>query len=761
MNKKIVLLLCVTVAACVLSSLPARAWAPKKAPIETKWAKDVNPQNPLPEYPRPQLVRKDWLNLNGIWEYQSGAEGDTVPVGKKLTSEICVPYPVESALSGVMEHHDRLWYRRSFTVPSSWKNKQVKINFGAVDYESEVFINGKSLGVHTGGYLEFSYDITPYLKGTGPQELIVRVFDPTEAGGQPRGKQTTTPRGIMYTPTTGIWQTVWLEPVAKTSIDSLHMIPDVDKKLVRMTVVAENATAKSRVTIKIKDGDAVIKTVEGAPNSELSIPIANPKLWSPDSPNLYSVDVALSDGKTEADSISSYFGMRKISIGDVGGIKKMLLNDKFVFQMGPLDQGFWPEGIYTAPTDEALKSDIAMEKKFGFNMVRKHIKVEPARWYYWADKLGILVWQDMPSANSYLGNRPATERPAIDTAAFEKEVNEVITSHWNSPAIIMWVIFNEGQGRHDTTSLVGIAKNLDPSRLTNRDSGGGNARDAMEGAVGDVDDVHAYPPPRGPGPSATQALVCGEYGGIGYIIPGHTWKSTGWGYTTITSANDLEDLYGEFTGMLKQLQDERGLSAAVYTEITDVEIESNGLMTYDRVIKCNPAQIALANRFQYPSPTYKEVIATSEKNSQTWKYSFTVPPAEWMKTDFDDSGWQSGPGGFGTAATPGIGKLGTTWNTPDIWLRRTFNPGALTTTQIGQLVIRDYHDEDVEVYINGVLTYKKDGYIGSYESKPLTPEGRAAIKPNAENILAVHCHQIRGGQYVDVGISQRIPAKTP
>jgi hypothetical protein len=641
-------------------------------------------------------------------------------------------------------------------VPASWKNKQLLLNFGAVDYESEVFINGKSLGVHKGGYLPFTYNVTPYLRGTGQQELIVRVFDPTEAGGQPRGKQTTKPGGIMYTPTTGIWQTVWLEPVAKTSIRNLHMIPDVDKSRIRITVGATNATYKSRVLIKIKDGDKVVKTVQGPANAELEIPIARPKLWSPNRPFLYSVDVALSDGNAQTDQVSSYFGMRKISVGMSGGVPKMLLNNKFVFQMGPLDQGFWPDGLYTAPTDEALRYDIQMTKKLGFNMTRKHIKIEPARWYYWTDKLGLMVWQDMPSPNSYIGNPPP-----IDETAFERQVNEVITSHWNIPSIIMWVIFNEGQARHNTAHLVSVAKKLDPSRLVNRDSGAGYEKDDNQGTIGDVDDVHSYPPPASAGPSRNQALACGEYGGIGYIIKGHTWKKDGWGYTTVQNPKELEDLYGEFTGILKQLHDKNGLSAAVYTEITDVEIESNGLMTYDRILKVNPARIALANRLKYPIPTYRTIVPTSEKTSQTWKYSFTAPSGEWTKTNFDDSAWQSGPGGFGTANTPGIGKLGTEWNTNDIWLRRTFNPGPLTNAQIKNLVIRDYHDDEVEVYINGVLAYKRSGYTSTYESRPLTAQGKAAIRPNSQNVMAIHCHQTVGGQYVDAGLSLQLQPKKP
>ncbi len=719
----------------------------------TKWAADVDPKSPLPEYPRPQMVRADWMNLNGIWQYQSGAANEAAPIGKTLASEILVPFAVESALSGVMEHHERLWYRRSFTVPKDWQGKQLMLNFGAVDYEAEVFVNGQSVGVHTGGYEQFSYNITPFLKGDGAQELIVRVFDPTEAGGQPRGKQTTKPGGIMYTPTTGIWQTVWLEPVAKTSIQSLHMVPDVDKGSVRFTVNATNVSPSTFAVVSIKDGARVVASAQAAPGVEFAIPIKNAKLWSPDSPFLYDVDVSLREGKPLGDHVSSYFGMRKISVGADNGATKMLLNNKFVFQIGPLDQGFWPEGLYTAPTDAALKYDIEMTKQFGFNMTRKHIKVEPARWYYWADKLGLMVWQDMPSPNSYIGNPPP-----IDKAAFEKQMNQTIMSRWNSPAIIMWVIFNEQQARHDTIDLVNKAKALDSSRLVNRDSGGGYDKGA-EGDAGDVDDVHSYPPPAAPGPSATQALACGEYGGIGFIIKGHTWKADGWGYTSVTTPRELEDLYGEFTAILKRLRDEKGLSAAVYTEITDVEIESNGLMTYDRVIKCDPAQIAKANRFQYPVPTYKEIVETSEKAPQNWKYTFANPGADWNQKTFNDGAWKTGGGGFGNGNDlPGAPRLTTPWNTPDIWIRRTFTLPTLGAEDLKQLMIRDYHDEDVEVFINGVLAYKAGGYIGNYEYKPLTEEGKRALVLGGENTMSVHVHQTGGGQFIDVGLAQRIPA---
>ncbi|WP_238596542.1 glycoside hydrolase family 2 protein [Abditibacterium utsteinense] len=725
----------------------------------TRWAAKVDPKKPLPEYPRPQLVRSAWLNLNGIWQYQSGAQSDLLPTGQKLSSQILVPYPVESALSGVMEHHDRIWYKRSFNVPAKWNSQRVKLNFGAVDYEAEVFINGQSLGVHFGGYEQFSYDITRYLKAKGPQELIVRVFDPTEAGGQPRGKQTTQPGGIMYTPTTGIWQTVWLEPVAKTAIQNLHMIPDVDKRQIRMTVNASGASPQTRAAVSILDSGKVIKTVTLKPGVETAISLPNPKLWSPDRPFLYNVKASLftKKGNTQnySDSVTSYFGMRKISIGVSGGVPKMLLNNKFVFQMGPLDQGFWPDGLYTAPTDEALKYDLVMTKKLGFNMTRKHIKVEPARWYYHADKLGLLVWQDMPSPNSY------TDRPApLDKVAFEKQLDATITTHWNSPAIVMWVIYNEGQARHDTAQLVARAKRLDPSRLTNRDSGAGNETDDGDGTVGDTDDVHNYPPPAAPlRPASTmQALECGEYGGTSYVVKGHTWKGDGWGYTSVPTQRDLEDLYGEYSEMLQGFRDQQGLSAAVYTQITDVEIEVNGLMTYDRIPKVDPAQIALANHFNYVVPTYRPIVETSQETPQTWQYTISTPSENWTQLGFDDSNWQTGQGAFGGAMEGGP-RITTSWESDDIWLRRTFNPGTLSAEQIAQLVVRNFHDDDIEVFINGVSAYKSGGATHTYENKTMSEEARRAILPNTTNILAVHCHENAGDQHVDVGIYQRIPVK--
>ena len=729
-------------------------WQPAKGPLMTRWAAQVSPSNALPEYPRPQLVRKNWGNLNGLWQYQPGDVGDAVPSGQQLSGQIMVPFPVESALSGVMEHHDRLWYRRTFTVPKAWKGQQLMLHFGAVDYEAEVYINGESIGIHRGGYEPFSYDIAPYIKGDGPQEIIVRVYDATDKAGEPRGKQTLNPGGIMYTPTTGIWQTVWVEPVSRTSIKSVHMVPDIDKGVVNFSADMDSPTASTLATVKVKDAGRVIKTVLVRPGVEIAIPVPNAKLWSPETPFLYDVEVTLNNGKQVVDNVSSYFGMRKISLGKAGGFTRMMLNNKPVFQMGPLDQGFWPDGLYTAPTDEALKFDIAATKQLGFNMTRKHIKVEPARWYYWADKLGLMVWQDMPSPNSYLGGAPP-----VDKAAFEKQLRNVIETHWNSPAIVSWVMINEGQGAYDIPKFVRIAQSLDPSRLINRHSGGGNDGPPSNREIGDINDVHVYPAPGAPNPSADRAIVCGEYGGIGYPIKGHLWKEENWGYTKVASPAALEEQYGEYTGMLAQMEKEKGLSAAVYTQITDVEIEANGLMTYDRIFKCDPAQIALANRFGYPQPTYLPLSAVSDPAPQSWKYTVAKPSDDWKEKGFNDANWQSAPGAFGGKMEGGP-VVNTDWETHDIWLRRTFQAGNLSATDINQLVLRQYHDDGVEVYINGVLAYRNGDATHSYANVAISDEAKRAIVPGATNVLAVHCHDNVGDRHVDVGIYQRIPAQS-
>ena len=575
-------------------------WKPVGDKIKTPWAEKVDPANVLPEYPRPQMVRSQWVNLNGLWDYAIKPVGAMEP--KTMDGKILVPFAVESSLSGVQKgltEKDELWYRRTFSVPAAWKGSNVLLNFGAVDWKADVFVNDILAGSHTGGFTPFSLDITPYLKAKGEQKLVVRVFDGTDKGYQPRGKQVLNPNGIWYTPVSGIWQTVWIEPVAKSHISGIKAIPNLDQKNIAVTVAAENCTTGDLVEVKILDKGKLVASATGLPGNPLRLGIAEPKLWSPDSPFLYDMEVSLRQGGKTVDKVDSYTAMRKIGTKrDKGGILRMTLNDKPLFHFGPLDQGWWPDGLFTAPTDEALLFDILKTKELGYNMIRKHVKVEPARWYYHCDREGILVWQDMPSGD--MGNKwemhtynGGTDKNRTQESKdnFSKEWKEIMDLCMSSPSVVVWVPFNEAWGQFDTEKAAEWTKTYDPSRLVNPASGG-NFR-----ACGDILDLHNYPGPAMFLFDPVRVNVLGEYGGIGLAVENHLWwNKRNWGYVQFKNSDEVTAEYVKYARELKKMVP-KGFSAAVYTQTTDVEGEVNGLMTYDRkVIKINEAEVRKANQ---------------------------------------------------------------------------------------------------------------------------------------------------------------------
>ena len=557
-------------------------WRPVKGHIISKWAKKVSPNHVLTKYPRPQLKRENWLNLNGLWDYAILPKRSKQPT--KFDGKILVPFPIESALSGVgkkVGETKRLWYKRNFSIPEKWTGKNIILHFEAVDWETKVYFNGHYLGTHKGGYDHFSFDITNYIKHEGLQELVVSVWDPTDKGTQPRGKQVQNPKGIMYTSVTGIWQTVWLEPVPEHFIGNVIAVPNIDSSIVNVSsaCVRINLHYKLLALIKAK-GKEVAKGTWGIGETK-KIHIPNEILWSPANPFLYDMDVYLIDSNNKiVDSVQSYFGMRKISVGkDDKGIERILLNNKFVFELGVLDQGWWPGGLYTAPSDEAMKHDIEMTKKMGFNLIRKHVKIEPERWYYWCDKLGMLVWQDMPSGDSSISpGQPDMQRTIESSDEFQTELTQMMEQHINHPSIILWVLYNEGWGQWNTIKMTNYVKFYDPSRLVDQASGW------VDRGTGDIRDMHSYPGPAMPEPEKYRAVVLGEFGGLGYPIKDHTWeKENNWGYVVFKNIRQLRDAYSNLIDKLMLLK-EKGLSAAVYTQLTDVESEVNGLMTYDRSI---------------------------------------------------------------------------------------------------------------------------------------------------------------------------------
>lgn len=576
-------------------------WKPVGDKIKTDWAMQVDPENVLPEYPRPIMERNDWKNLNGLWSYAVIEKGAALP--QSYEGEILVPFAIESSLSGVgrtLGEQSELVYHRSFTTPSQWRGQRVLLHFGAVDWKADVWVNDVKVGSHTGGFTPFSFDITAALNTSGKNTLTVKVWDPTDKGPQPRGKQVSRPEGIWYTPVSGIWQTVWLEPVPQRYIEHLRITPDIDSHRLTVEVQTSDPAAADLLEVAVYDGQNLVasaKSVNGQP-LEVAMP-ADAKLWSPDSPNLYNLKVSLRDGKKVIDAVDSYAAMRKFSTRrDKDGIVRLELNNNPLFQYGPLDQGWWPDGLYTAPTDEALVYDLKKTKDFGFNMIRKHIKIEPARWYTYCDRMGIIVWQDMPSGDrnpewqnrQYFNGTELTRTPESE-AIYRKEWKEIIDCLYSYPCIGTWVPFNEAWGQFKTVEIAEWTKQYDPTRLVNPASGGNHY------TCGDMLDLHNYPAPEMYLYDAQRATVLGEYGGIGLVLKDHLWEpDRNWGYVQFNSSKEATDEYLKYADMLLQMV-KRGFSAAVYTQTTDVEVEVNGLMTYDRkVIKLDEKRVSEMNR---------------------------------------------------------------------------------------------------------------------------------------------------------------------
>lgn len=710
-------------------------WKSTPVSIATPWAATVTPGRVWEEYPRPQLVRKEWTNLNGLWEYAIVSKDAPAPAA--FQGKILVPFCVESALSGVnkpLSPEQALWYRRSIEVPRSWAGKRIMLHFEAVDYQSEVFINGRLAVKHSGGSDPFSVDVTPHLQQNNYRfELTLKVLDPTDTGTQPRGKQSLHPRGIWYTAVSGVWQTVWMEPVSPLSFRYIHPVADIDRSQVTFHSALSGNAGKARVKVIIHKKGRVVLQEERPYQNSLTFSIPDAEWWSPDDPVIYQVAVQLVQQKKTVDSAGTYFAMRKIALGkDEQGNTRLMLNNRPVFQWGVLDQGWWPDGLLTPPSDEAMKYDMEIVKQMGFNMIRKHIKVEPARYYYHADTLGLLVWQDMPSG--FLGiNDPVQhvrpgaahdwDRPRPSAAQFEAEWKSIIDHLRFFPSIVMWVPFNEGWGQYDTRRIAAWTKAYDPQRLVNAVSGWTDRQ------TGDCYDLHQYP-----GPSmepltkhSGRAVVLGEFGGLGWPLKGHLWdeRIRNWGYRTYFSEQQLLE---EYRLLLKNMLPlvARGLSAAIYTQTTDVEGEVNGLMTYDRkVIKLKDTALTALHR---------ELLQARPARIRTLVRDFEHAAS--------DSAQSYAVEGRPAPHAPVPVKKGDT-------LRAS--AGFHTTDAPRKVAMKFYAQGDLKIYLNGQLICDRKVLTKRHYDELDVTSYRSLIKPG-RNTVVVELSNIPGSSVFDFGM---------
>ena len=588
------------------------SWKPVPGHIMTRWAKEITPENVWQEYPRPQMVREKWMNLNGLWDYAVTPKGSAKP---EFEGEILVPFGIESALSGVkrpLQPDELLWYRRKFSVPADWAGQRILLHFGAVDWECTVWVNGVEVGQHRGGYMPFYFDIADQLLG-GESEIVVSVWDPSDKSWIARGKQVLEPKSIWYTAVSGIWQTVWLEPVPQTHIHSLKLTPDIDAETLKVSVTLDGATEETQVQVSAFSGDVQIGATSGGVREQLEIPVPNPQLWSPDSPFLYDLQVEIRQQGQTIDQVASYFGMRKFSLqSDAQGRQRLCLNNQPLFQYGPLDQGYWPDGLHTPPSAAAMRSDVEFLKEIGCNMLRKHIKVEPARFYYDCDRLGMIVWQDMPNGGKPVGDVlsflaimfgkftrrddrwywRAGRSEQASREDYWRELREMVDHLHNFACIGLWVPFNEAWGQFDAKAVAAWLHDYDPTRPVDHASGW------FDQGGGDFRSIHTYFKALAPeDPDSQRGVILSEFGGYAIKLEGHIWNpDTEFGYRKYDSQEALTAAYVDLLRTQLEPWIARGLSAAVYTQTTDVEIEVNGYLTYDReIIKMEKEQLVEAH----------------------------------------------------------------------------------------------------------------------------------------------------------------------
>ncbi len=743
--RRTVTLIFLGVFAGVWINLKAHSYQPVEGKIMTPWGEKVSPENVWQEYPRPQLKRGEWKNLNGLWDYAITSKDAVIP--RDFQGEILVPFAVESALSGVGKSvmpDQKLWYKRTFELPRNWRGNNIMLHFQAADWETSVWINGKLVGTHRGGSTAFSFDITKYLK-KGEQEIVVSVWDPTDTDNQARGKQVLEPQGIWYTPVTGIWQTVWLEPVNKIHIHSIYPIADIDKGQVLVKTELSGTKGGEILAVKVLESDKVVLNEIFPVTEEIVLDMPDPKLWSPESPVLYRLEITLKKNNRVHDEVESYFAMRKISMAkDAQGYQRIQLNNETLFQYGTLDQGWWPDGLLTPPSAEAMRYDMEVLKDMGFNMLRKHIKVEPWLYYYYADSLGMIIWQDMVSgfemakkSEQHVAWKAPHDwnRPQESSIQWEFELKAMIDQLRFFPSIVSWVIFNEGWGQYDTKRIVEWSMGYDKTRLINGVSGWTD-RDC-----GHMIDAHQYP---GPGMEPAEqnpgrVVVLGEFGGLGLPIEGHLWDPSmrNWGYRTYTNTETLIKEYAKLMHNLYPLR-YNGLSAAVYTQTTDVEGEVNGLITYDRkVVKIDPELLRILHYPLYgnDSRVVKKIVSDSEVNSQQILIS----------TNELEDGWYNGKNR----------SLFNKTNAP-VSVKKGDNVCSVSYFSIDEtpegIYLHIHAFGEIKIYLNGVLiTNKRVVCKRHYEDINLS-EYRSLLKNKGENVLAVECGPYEQDAEFDYGL---------